>query len=130
MIPILDRYLLREWVKIFLLAGIGLPLVVIEVEEPVHGHQLVQHEVNGRGGHRSPGDRKTAISDPLVEGAVRLRRGNHGQVFEDPGQRLEIVDRFDRVGLDEGQGDPGPGHLRRSAQMGGDVAGGRRDPGA
>ena len=32
MIPILDRYLLREWVKIFLLAGIGLPLVVILIE--------------------------------------------------------------------------------------------------
>ena len=32
MIRILDRYLLREWFKIFLLAGLGLPLVVILIE--------------------------------------------------------------------------------------------------
>jgi len=32
MIRILDRYLLKEWFKIFLLAGLGLPLVVILIE--------------------------------------------------------------------------------------------------
>jgi lipopolysaccharide export system permease protein len=32
MTGILDRYLLREWLKIFLLAGLGLPLVVILIE--------------------------------------------------------------------------------------------------
>ncbi len=32
MIPILDRYLLREWVKIFIVSALGLPLVVILIE--------------------------------------------------------------------------------------------------